>query len=315
MIDILRALGVLTALAIAGATVDTILPYLRPSKLHRYAHDKNGAPWALVTGASVGIGAAFCRQLAAAGFNVVLHGRNPEKLSGVQRELQADFPNSEFRTLVADCTDISPAVFDSITSQLSDLNLTVLINNAGGLPPSLVNGAFRPVHDYTHSELTSTISLNATFPTLLTSALLPLLIANSPSLVITIGSLADNGLPLLSAYSSTKSYLSVFAQALSREMHMDGHDVQVLHLRLGSVTGVAHTWTKPGVFLPHATDLVKAGLGMVGCGRTAVVPWWGHKVQAVALGWMGRLKGRVFEGEMARLRREGLNGGVEKKDK
>ncbi|KAK5651266.1 hypothetical protein OQA88_12674 [Cercophora sp. LCS_1] len=307
MSTVLQALGAVTAVAIAGTIIDTIIPYLRSSQLHRFVHTKNGPPWALVTGASVGIGAAFCRELAATGFNVILHGRNPTKLERVQHELQAAFPDRQFRTLVADCTDCSPAVFSTIVSQLGNINLTLLVNNAGGLPPSVGDNNFKPVQDYTPTELSDVISINGTFPTLLTSSLLPLLIKNSPALVMTVGSLADNGLPLVASYGATKSYLAVFAQALNREMHMEGHDVQVLHLRLGSVTGVAHTWTEPGFFLPHASDLVKVSLRAIGCGRTVVVPWWGHKLQAVAVDWMGRASDAMFEGEMKKLKAGGLN--------
>ena len=51
-----------------------------------------GASWALVTGASDGIGRALSSEVAARGFNVLIHGRNESKLSNVREELAAVYP-------------------------------------------------------------------------------------------------------------------------------------------------------------------------------------------------------------------------------
>lgn len=62
--------------------------YTRPSSLKRYHYGHDGSPpWALVTGASDGIGLGFAHELAHRGFNVILHARNATKLEGVNSQL------------------------------------------------------------------------------------------------------------------------------------------------------------------------------------------------------------------------------------
>jgi len=303
-------LGGLAAVVIAIKVIDTALVYLLPSQLHRYLHTGNGkSAWALVTGASDGIGKAFSRELAARGFNVVLHGRNPAKLEHVQRELQAAHPAREFRILVADATNCAPDVFEDIVNRLSDIYLTVLVNNAGGEP-----SGYKTFDEHTYNETTNTVTVNAVFPTLLLNALVPALARNVPALILNVGSLADGGLPLLSAYGASKSYMRMLSEALAREMIMTSRDVTVLYLRIASTTGVSHTQTPQTFFMPHATKLVRASLARVGCGRTVVVPYWGHALLAALMDSLpSRLGDVVISIGMAKLRKEGLSGERKKK--
>ncbi|KAK0631207.1 hypothetical protein B0T14DRAFT_501301 [Immersiella caudata] len=302
--------------AVAYALIDFILPYVRPSKLHRYLHVKDGKPaWALVTGASDGIGKALSFELASQGFNVVLHGRNPAKLERVQRELETAHPNRSFRILIADATQCAqaPDTFKDIAHRLSDIHLTVLINNAGGTP-ILTEKLFKGVDEYTHKEIADTIALNATFPTMLWSTLVPSLSQNAPALILVVGSLASNGLPLVAPYGSSKSYLRTLSESLAQEMIIAGRDIEVLHVGLGTVTGVSGIWTPPSLFVPHATTMAKAIMGRVGCERVDVVPYWPHAVQIMGTvllpGWM---KGMIFRKVMVDLQKKGLNPGDEKK--
>ncbi|KAK0658075.1 short chain dehydrogenase/reductase, partial [Cercophora newfieldiana] len=284
---------------IAFAIIDFILPFLRPSKLHRYLHSNNSQPaWALVTGASDGIGKALAHELAANGFNVVIHGRNPAKLERVQRELEAAHPSRTFRILIADATQCAPDVFKDIANRLSDIHLTVLVNNAGGTPISSEK-LFKTMDEYSHKEIADTVALNALFPTMLWNALMPTLVSNGPALLLVVGSLAANGLPLVAPYGSSKSYLRTLSESVAQEMIMTGRDIEVLHVGMGEVTGVSGIWTPPTFFLPHATTAARAILRRVGCGRVHVVPYWPHALQMVGLGFLPRpLKMKIFRNVM-----------------
>ncbi|PNP46005.1 hypothetical protein THARTR1_10823 [Trichoderma harzianum] len=145
---IFASIGAVTVAALAINVFSAVKVYILPSKLQRYAHASTDGnpPWALVTGASDGIGRAFAEELALRGFNVVLHGRNKAKLDLVKSELQQKHPETLFRTLVADASKVQcvnclhgeenesqhPVDFNAIKDALQDLHLTVLINNAGG---------------------------------------------------------------------------------------------------------------------------------------------------------------------------------------
>ncbi|KAL8377652.1 hypothetical protein RB595_008374 [Gaeumannomyces hyphopodioides] len=116
------AIGLLTALYWVCRVASFGLAFARPSRLSRYLHHGGGPvsesgsggddgqqqrpPWALVTGASDGIGKHLAAELADFGFNVVLHGRNPEKLAKVEETLADRFPSREFRVIVADVSRV-----------------------------------------------------------------------------------------------------------------------------------------------------------------------------------------------------------------
>lgn len=245
---LLSAIGLLTTLVLLARLLRFLSPYLllprlRPGRgLRRYLHrSADGRPaWALVTGASDGIGRQLARELAAAGFCVVLHGRNRPKLDAARDELAALFPGRGFRVLVADasaipcasCASSSPnhpsdhattttthVDFDAIAASLADLHLTVLVNNAGGNPYPPV---YAPLADQDPARLAALLNLNALFPLALQARLLPQLRGHGgPALVLGIGSLSDVGLPLLAAYSPAKAHLVAVAHALARELAME----------------------------------------------------------------------------------------------
>ena len=293
--------GVLSLLGILYRIASFVSPFLRPSRLDRYLHDKDGnPPWALVTGASDGIGKQFCHQLAARGFNVVLHGRNPSKLDRVRDELVKAFPQRQFRSLIADGSAIScnscrietsssasnpssrAVDFDAITASLADINLTVLINNAGG---GVVNPVYQFLQDSPEARLVGNISLNAVFPLLMQARLLPQLLRNAPSLIINVGSLADNGLPMLASYASSKKFNDTASRILSRELVVQRRhdDLEVLSVRVGEVTATSYNSHPVSFFEPDAATMARAALARVGCGRSTIVGYFPHALQQSAM--------------------------------
>lgn len=324
---LLTALGVLAAARAAYAILDFVYFYfLKPSGLNRYVHSAAGGdgdgdptkqPWALVTGATDGIGKAFAHELACRGFNVVAHGRNAAKLAAVEAQLRAAHPGRAFRTLRADAGRVACAScfeqsggggggavvdFDAIVASLSDIHLTVLVSNAGGA----ARPVYRTLDEMSAAELAANVSLNALFPLHLLARLIPTLAANSPALVIAVGSLADNGLPLLGSYGPSKSFLMSMAGCAARDMRIVGRDVEVVGMRAGRVTGVSHQKTRGTLMLPDAGTWARAALARVGCGRAECVPYWGHALQQKLVVEMMPVwfKERLFMRIMSGLRAE-----------
>lgn len=101
-----------------------MLYFLYPSALHRYLRDHHGRKsWALVIGASNGIGEGFAYELCSHGFNVVLHGRHVEKLTRIQEALRAEYPKSKVRIVVADAASLLPPQPLMISSQVCKISV------------------------------------------------------------------------------------------------------------------------------------------------------------------------------------------------
>lgn len=255
--------------------------YLRPSSIGRYRHSSGGQPaWALVTGASDGIGRALVRELAQRGFNVVLHGRNQKKLEGVKDNIAREFPDRSFRIVLADGVvpgfDLLKQV-NKLVDDVQDINLTVLINNVGGAPPRQEGeNRYDTLDRSSATTIDASLSLNVRFPAQLTAALLPTLLKHQPSLIINIGSMADEGNPWHSMYSGSKSFIMTWSKSLSREMKAEGRDIEVLGIETATVTGVSVIKRPASLFMPDAKTYAAALLDRVGCGQLVINGYWTH---------------------------------------
>lgn len=357
------AVGLLTALCWVSRGASFAYTFARPSRLGRYLHQGgpvsesgsgrggsgNGGgqqqqrlPWALVTGASDGIGKHLAAELADFGFNVVLHGRNPDKLAKVQEALIARFPSRKFRVVVADVSRVpcsgcfkptsataedndsnqghaqatpaaAPAAvdFDAILAELADLHLTVVINNAGG--PPYDPAPFCGVEAYSARTLAESVSANALFPLILTSRLMPRLKAASPALVINVGSMSDQSMPRLPSYSPSKAFLNCMSRCLALDGLFEGGargDVEVMCVRVGDSTGTSQQLRRSSLFEPDAGLVARSILARVGCGKAAVVPYFWHALQDAAAGllpdWIKERVAVYAMGQKAEQERLGL---------
>ncbi|CAI7608245.1 unnamed protein product [Penicillium crustosum] len=260
--------------------------YLLPSNLQRYNTTKTN--WALVTGATDGIGFGFGQELCARGFNVILHGRNPEKLDRRRRELQTLFPAVCVAVLVRDAQDLT-ADIDDVDAEVRDIirrsnstasnpgRLTVLINNVGGeTKPSTL------LKEYTFEDVQATVSRNATFAIQITRVLAAQLEENAPGLVMNVSSLAAFGLPYISIYSSTKGFVDSFTKSLRAEFAAEGKKVEVMGLRVAEVS------TPGNLFIPEARVLAAAALDRVGCGQEIVWAYFWHWLQGLSFEYLPR---------------------------
>ena len=290
--------------------------HLSSSKLFRYNHPPKPSSWtktawALVTGSSDGIGKAFAEELAARGFNLVLHGRNGQKLKGVQTMLEKRY-NVAVKVLVLDAascfSDGYEKGFDeTIVEFLQGINLTILVNNLGGLgwiKPEWLAAARRSAR-----ETDSIIDVNLRFMSQMTRAVLPLLVNNTPSLVLNISSSTEVvPSPYLATYSATKAYVSAFSRSLSTEMKMEGHDIEVMSLVVGRVVtpGAGRDDKDAALMIPTARNLARSSLNKVGCGSSKIVPYMPHAlelgfVNLLPESWMEKLTIPIFRAEKEKM--------------
>ena len=273
----LATIGIISTAFLAIRLLRFVHLYARSSSLKRYLHGDDA--WALVTGASDGIGRGFAQELARNGFNVVLHGRNTTKLENVRAQLQNQFPKVGFRVFIADASSTSYQQIDELATTLNDLHLTVLINNVGAAI------TVAPLEDTTLEEVDAIINTNARFPTQLTKTLLPRLTqTNSPSLIMNIGSLGDFCVPYATVYGGSKGFNMTWSSSLALELKSEGKNVEVLAIVVGRVTEVSHSKVDASFFRPSARTMARAALQRVGCGRPVVVGYVGHAFQKFLVG-------------------------------
>ncbi|MEB2345693.1 MAG: SDR family NAD(P)-dependent oxidoreductase [Deltaproteobacteria bacterium] len=184
----------------------------RPSLRARYGE------WALVTGASAGIGTAFARALAREGMSVVLTARRADRLHALAKELEAEGVATRVVALDLAALDGASRLADAV----ADLELAILVNNAGA-------GAAGRFDKLDGARLREMVELNCTAPVLLTRALLPRLLARGRGAVVFTGSqAARQPLPLHAVYAATKAFGGFVGEALWAELRGTGVDVLVV---------------------------------------------------------------------------------------
>lgn len=263
------------------------LYFIQQSKLSRYLHAGENT-YALVTGASDGIGIELVRQLLAKGFNVILHGRNPDKLSRIQQDLSKQFPNRRAVVIAATADDPLNSV-PKVETLIKDIEkqggrLTVLINNVGG---TLMFGpTYRSLEELPYDIVDKQISMNLRFPTLLTKTLFPILKANKPSLIINVGSYAGETCgPWLSIYSPSKAFNHAFSMTLTSEMRASKTDIEVLGVLVAQVLS-ASNFDQPSFAVLTSEECARDILNRVGCGKRLVTASWRHCVAAEGIKWL-----------------------------
>jgi short-subunit dehydrogenase len=173
-------------------------------------------PFALIAGASEGIGAAFARELAARGLHLVLCARRPGPLESLARELEAAH-RIEARTLALDLGALdAPA---RIEEEIARLELGLLVYNAALSP-------IAPFLELPLAEHEAILAVNCRTPLRLAHSLGRQLRARGRGGILLMSSLAGlQGSALCAHYAATRAYTLVLAEGLWSELRGEGVDV------------------------------------------------------------------------------------------
>jgi short-subunit dehydrogenase len=175
---------------------------------------------ALITGASSGIGAAYARQLASRGYDLILVARREERLKALATELQQRYL-IDVEVLVADLSN--PTDVGRVQTRIAKLRtLGMLINNAG----FGVGGRFA---EFDLSRQIAMIQLHIVASIRLSRAVLPGMISRGKGIIINVSSLTALMPESVNAtYAATKAYILTFSESLHSELIGTGVQVQVL---------------------------------------------------------------------------------------
>ena len=175
-------------------------------------------PWALVAGASKGLGAEYAHQLAAKGLNLVLVARHEIRLQTLAEELGARY-SIQVRKIVCDLS--LPDAASQIANQTGDLEIGLLTYNAAVAPVA-------PFFEVSQEQHLSAIDTNVRTPLAMVYLIGQPMRARHRGGIILMSSLsAMQGSALLSNYAATKAYNLVLAEGLWDELRQDGIDVLV----------------------------------------------------------------------------------------
>ncbi len=234
--------------------------------------DRYAGRSALISGGASGIGFEFARLLARSGWELILTGRNMEKLERARTELGEEF-GAAVDTKRADLSD--PQSPHELYRDFGELKggVFLLINNAG-------SGLFGPFIDQSPAEAAQMLSLNITGLTLLSLLFGKRMAEAGEGFILNVGSLAGRSpMPFFAAYGASKSYVRNFSLALRAELKPQG--VRVCCLEPGYVRTSfdenAHVDSEAYRKFSDrnamtAEQVAAAGLKALFCGRPLFVP-------------------------------------------
>ena len=193
-------------------------------------------PVALVTGSTDGIGNLTARRLAELDWTVLVHGRDPEKVSRVAADIRQASGNPGVAGFTADLASLAAVRRLADAVREDHPRLDVLINNAGVLPAG-ANGNERHFSDDGY-ELC--LAVNHLAPFLLTRSLIPCLEASPAARILNVSSVAqetvdfddlmlDTGYRPMRAYARSKLALTMFTMALHERLQDSAITVNCLH--------------------------------------------------------------------------------------
>jgi uncharacterized protein len=222
--------------------------------------------WALITGASAGIGLEMAKQLAAGGANLVLTARRADRLKSLAEEL-ASKHHIQAETFSADLA--RPQAPEEILefTAAKKLDIELLVNNAGF-------GVFGPTRELEPARLVEMIQVNCSAVVALTRLYLPGMVERRHGDILIVSSVAAfQPVPYISAYAATKAFDLLFAEGLAEEVREYG--VRVCALCPGSTTTefqrVAQQPDRTFRFPELAEKVARVGLQGMARGKVTVI--------------------------------------------
>lgn len=230
--------------------------------------------WALITGASSGIGLELARLFAADRFNLILVARNQQRLDQLSAELIAAH-GVQCRVLAADLSQPGAAhqIFDSV----KELPVSVLVNNAG-------LGYYGDFADQPLARHSEVMQVNMTALVELTHLFLqPMRSRRSGKILNVASTAAFQPGPCINVYYASKAFVHSFSYALAQELEDSGIVVTAL------CPGTTHTeffsrgnfGSKRAPFTMDAKTVAMAGYRGLMKGKRVVIPGWQNRISSM----------------------------------
>ncbi|CAH8618343.1 unnamed protein product [Schistosoma bovis] len=237
---------------------------------------KQAGEWAIVTGATDGIGKVYAEELANDGLKIMLISRNEEKLLSIADEIGRNY-HVETRIVTADFT--STDVYQRIQEAIDQLSsIACLVNNVGMGLPKL---DYYATTDYMSINFIKNIVFCNTLPiAIMTHIVLPKMLKQPTNgmAIINIGSHSGyRPFPFLSLYSATKAFVNQLSRSISNENY--DHRIHIQTVCPMFVSTKMISYCKMLSLIPDAKIYVQHALNMLGV-EQETFGYIGHAIQA-----------------------------------
>ena len=225
--------------------------------------------WALVTGASSGLGRGLAARLADRGMSVVLTGRNEARLRDAAREIRNAAPGVTVETVTANLSTASGLA--ALLTHVGDRPIEVLVNNAGF-------GSYGPFVAADGHREADEIAVDVGAVVALARVFLPGMIARRSGGILNVASaIAFQPAPYQAVYGASKAFVLSFSQALWAEARSAGVTITALcpgPTRTGFVDALAADVGHTVVYsrLAEPGPVIEAGLRALDAGRAVAIP-------------------------------------------
>ena len=238
-----------------------------------------GGKWAVVTGASEGIGRSYALKLAEKNMNVFMISRSMTKLEKVSNEIE------EKHGVQTICYPLDMSqlggdheVYQALESKLNDLDVGVLVNNVGIFFDRLQ--FFLTVPRDLHTGI---VDINMSALVSMSYMVLPKMVERGKGAIINIGSGACvKATPTMSTYTASKKFVEYFSKTLNYEYGSRGIDIQCIHPFYVS-TNMTHQ-ANPNFFMVDSDAYVSSALSTLGY-SSVNYGYWTHGL----FGYVGEL--------------------------
>lgn len=224
--------------------------------------------YAMITGASSGIGAVYASRLANSGYDLILVARNNQRLEQLATQLRAS-SGRDVQVLTADLNH--PGDLARVTQALqSDNRISLLVNNAG-------IGATAPLLESDADKMDAMIQLNVVALTRLAQAAAENFVKQGRGTLINIASVVALAPKLLNGvYGGTKAFVLAFSESLQHELADKGVTVQVvlpgaIGTEFWEIAGLPVS-NLPSTMVMSTEDLVDAALAGLAQGEHVTIP-------------------------------------------
>ena len=241
--------------------------------------------WAVVTGASSGLGRGLAARLADRGMSLVLTGRNEARLDEAAHQIRRAAPRVKVETVAADLSTRSGV--SALLDHVGDRPIEVLVNNAGF-------GSYGPFVDADPDREADEVAVDVSAVITLARAFLPGMLARGSGGILNVAStIAFQPAPYQAVYGASKAFVLSFSAALWAEARAAGVAVTALcpgPTRTGFVDALGADARHAAIYsrLSEPEPVIEAGLRALDNGRAVVIPGVRNKVMAAGGRFMPR---------------------------